>query len=310
MSYDVVSDVLAAFNTYSYLSGGIVAGGDWAIRFPPPNAIKFGAVTRGSCWHVIEGWGDPVRLEPGDVFVVNGLHPLRLASDLAVEPVDAEDAFADAEGETAVLGQGDEFHLLGGHVSLEPVGDTLLSEVLPPFMHITAASPQAATLSWLLDRLVDETTNARPGSSAVARPLAHLLFVHVLRDHIEAGNTEAGWLRAAGDPRIGPTMSLIHADPARNWHLDELAKASGMSRSRFAEQFKAVSGMAPLSYLTFWRMRLAERALRGGARSLAALAASLGYSSESAFSTAFKRVVGMSPAHYRSSMKGAAVGRK
>jgi len=146
-----------------------------------------------------------------------------------------------------------------------PVGASLLAEALPPFIHVAASSPGARTLTWLLDQLVEEAGNARPGSSAIARTLAHLLFVHMLRDHIEAGTMPAGWLKAAGDPLIGPAMSFMHADPARHWRLAELARQAGMSRSSFTERFKAVAGMAPLSCLTFWRMRLAE-GLSGTAR--------------------------------------------
>jgi AraC-like DNA-binding protein len=296
---DPLSDILAAFDTRSFLSGGMIAGGNWAIRFPPPNAIKFGALIHGRCWHMVEGETAPVRLERGDVFVVNGRHPLRLASDMAIDPIDAEEAFADAADNTAMLGQGEDFRLLGGHVVLHPTGSTLLAEVLPPMIHFGAESPQAGTMIWLLDRLVEEMADAKPGSSAIAQLVAHLLFVHTLRDHIESSGAAKGWLRAAGDARIAPAMTMMHADPARNWRLAELAEASGMSRSSFAERFKAVSGIAPLSYLTFWRMRLAENALRDGARSLAVLSSSLGYASESAFSTAFKRIVGVSPAQYR-----------
>ena len=299
MHPDPLSDVLAAFDTRATVSGGIIAGERWAIRFPPPGAIKFGAVVRGGCWHEVDGIGEAARLTRGDVFVVNGRHALCLASDPDIPPVAAEDAFANATGNIAVLGQGEDFHLLGGHVALDPLGSALLADILPPTIHISAASRQADTLVWLLDRLVEEMASARPGCSAIAQPLAHLLFLYTLRDHIETSGAAKGWLRAAGDPRIGPAMSLMHADPARNWGLAELAEAVGMSRSSFAERFKAVSGMAPLAYLTFWRMRLAESSLRKGARSLAALSSSLGYASESAFSTAFKRVVGMSPAQYR-----------
>ncbi len=304
MPVDPLSEILAAFDTRSFLSGGIIAGGNWAIRFPPPLAVKFGAVVRGACWHEVEGWGGPVRLTAGDVFVVNGRAPLRLSSDPGVAPLDAVQVFAEASDGIARLGGSDDFHLLGGHVAPDPVGAALLAEALPPFIHVAAPSPGARTLTGLLERLVDEATHARPGSAAIARTLAHLLFLHMLRDHLEAGAVPAGWLKAAGDPRIGPAMSLMHGDPGRDWRLDDLARAAGMSRSSFAECFKAVAGMAPLAYLTFWRMRLAERALRDGARSLAPLAASLGYASESAFSTAFKRVVGLSPAHYRDRMSG------
>ena len=306
MSSDPLSDILTAFDTRSFLSGQIIAGGDWAIRFPPPEAIKFGAVVRGTCWHEVEAHGGPVRLSAGDVFVVNGRASLRLSSDPDITPLDALEAFGGPDGSIARLGDGEDFQLLGGHVAPDPVGATLLAEALPPFVHIAASAPGSETLTWLLARLVEETHNSRPGSSAIAQPLAHLLFVHLLRDHIETGETAVGWLRAAGDPRIGPTLSLMHADPGRNWNLEELARAAGMSRSSFAERFKSVAGMAPLTYLTFWRMRLAENALRNQTQALAPLARSLGYGSESAFSTAFKRIVGISPAHYRSRMSNEA----
>jgi AraC-like DNA-binding protein len=64
-------------------------------------------------------------------------------------------------------------------------------------------------------------------------------------------------------------------------------------------RFKTVAGVPPLTYLLNWRMRIAERALRDGNTSMSALALSLGYTSESAFSNAFKRTVGMAPKRYR-----------
>jgi AraC-like DNA-binding protein len=72
-----------------------------------------------------------------------------------------------------------------------------------------------------------------------------------------------------------------------------------MSRTSFAVHFRTIAGVAPLTYLTEWRMRLAERALREETTPVAVLARSLGYASESAFSTAFKRVNGSSPKAYR-----------
>ena len=73
-----------------------------------------------------------------------------------------------------------------------------------------------------------------------------------------------------------------------------------MSRTTFAERFRTVAGVAPLAYLTQWRMRLAEQALRDDARTpVASIAGSVGYTSESAFSNAFKRATGKSPRSYR-----------
>ncbi len=77
-----------------------------------------------------------------------------------------------------------------------------------------------------------------------------------------------------------------------------------MSRSTFAVHFKTIAGVAPLTYLTEWRMRLAERALRDEPTSVSEVARSLGYTSESAFSNAFKRVSGKSPRAYRNAHQG------
>jgi AraC-like DNA-binding protein len=75
-----------------------------------------------------------------------------------------------------------------------------------------------------------------------------------------------------------------------------------MSRTTFAERFRTVAGVSPLAYLSNWRMRLAEQALWAEAdRPVALIARSVGYTSESAFSNAFKRTTGVSPKTYRHS---------
>jgi AraC-like DNA-binding protein len=131
--------------------------------------------------------------------------------------------------------------------------------------------------------------------------LTQLLFIQILRAQLQAVDYKpAGWLRAIADPRIAPALRSMHGDPARSWSLNELAKACAMSRTTFAEYFRKVAGVAPLTYLTEWRMYLAERALREETEPVAVVARSLGYTSESAFSNAFKRFVGKSPKAYRS----------
>ena len=96
----------------------------------------------------------------------------------------------------------------------------------------------------------------------------------------------------------------MHREPARAWQLGELAKEVAMSRTSFAVRFKASAGVAPLTYLQNLRMRFAEHGLREGSMSVSELGFSLGYSSESAFSNAFKRTTGMAPKRYRSVFAG------
>jgi AraC-like DNA-binding protein len=97
---------------------------------------------------------------------------------------------------------------------------------------------------------------------------------------------------------MGAAISAMHEDPAHRWTLQALAQRAGMSRSTFALKFKETVGASPLEYLTHWRMLLAGDRLTNSGDPISVIALSLGYESESAFSTAFKRVMGCSPRQY------------
>ena len=299
MAADPFSEILKFTKAETLVTGGFTAGGSWAIRFPAPVKIKFAAVVKGSCWVSVSGVR-PFRAETGDVLLLAAPRSFVLASDLKIAPVDAMAVFSGAGKTTASLGDGDDFGHIGGHVLLDPVSGRLLADALPPWIHIQAASPQATTFRWLLDQLVNERASDLPGAQLASAQLAQLLFIQILRAHLKSASAlPAGWLRALNDVSIGPALRLMHGDPGRSWHLEELAKAAGMSRTTFAFRFRTVAGVAPLSYLTEWRMRLAARVLREDDTPVAEVARSLGYSSESAFSNAFKRVSGKSPRTYR-----------
>ena len=107
-----------------------------------------------------------------------------------------------------------------------------------------------------------------------------------------------GWLIALADPRLASAIGAIHADPGARWTLPALAKEARMSRSSFARAFRNTVGSSPVDYLTRWRMLLAGARLTDGMEPVSAIAWSLGYESESAFSTAFKRVMGCPPRAY------------
>jgi AraC-like DNA-binding protein len=304
MFSDPLSDALDLVNVRCEVSGTLLAGGPWSIRFPRPGKIKFNAVIKGSTWLLIEGADTPIRLESGDAVLFNGKHSFLLASDFSAPEQQAVDLFRESIGRTARVGSADEYHAVGGHVALDASGIDLLLDVLPPVIHVKANAPEAGVIGWLLSQLVREMDVGRPGASRATSQLAQLLFLQVMRAHIDAAEPlSAGWLRAIGDEKIAPAIRLMHAEPARAWQLGELAKAVGMSRTSFAERFKAVAGVAPLTYLANWRMRLAERALRDGSEPVSALALSLGYTSESAFSNAFKRIVGLAPNRYRAAAR-------
>ena len=298
MNIDALSDVLKLAEAQSVLVGGFTAGGAWAIRFPPPDKLKFFAILKGQCWLTIDG-ETPVRVETGDVLLLSAQRSYVLAGDRMAPPCDALEVFNNPT-KTATIGNGEDCVQIGGHVLLDPSSSRIFSDVLPALIHVRSASTGAPVLQWLLSQLLEEQQTRVPGSALATTQLAQLMFLHVLRVYIT--DTEplvAGWLRAVSDPRLAPALQLMHAQPGHAWELTSLAKASGMSRTTFAVRFKNAAGVAPLTYLTQWRMRIAERWIRDGNISIGALASELGYSSESAFSHAFKRVTGNAPSQYR-----------
>jgi AraC-like DNA-binding protein len=123
-----------------------------------------------------------------------------------------------------------------------------------------------------------------------------MILLQALRRHLD--RADAGLLKALADEKLNVAISAIHENPAFNWTVQELADLAGMSRSIFAERFKDAVGTAPIDYLIRWRMLLASDRLTNANEPISAIAYSLGYDSEGAFSTAFKRVMGRSPRQY------------
>lgn len=113
-----------------------------------------------------------------------------------------------------------------------------------------------------------------------------------------ASHGQTGWLAALADPEIGQALHLIHEDPARRWTVAGLGAEVGLSRLTFAERFRRMVGQPPLDYLLQWRMSAAAETLAKGNRTISAVAMQSGYTSDSAFSAAFKRVMGTPPGHY------------
>jgi len=102
-------------------------------------------------------------------------------------------------------------------------------------------------------------------------------------------------------------LRAMHSDVRNDWSVAGLATLAGMSRSAFAARFAATVGCAPLSYLSRWRMAMAQDALSRGGKSLDRIAEETGYDSTSAFSTAFRRRVGCSPGAFARARRAATV---
>jgi len=142
------------------------------------------------------------------------------------------------------------------------------------------------------------------GGECVLSRLSELMFIEVVRRHLQSMPPGGkGWLAGLRDPAIGRALGAMHDNPALPWTLDLLALRSGLSRSVLAERFNEIVGRPPMQYLTHWRMQLAAGLLISGGHKVTRVAHQVGYESEAAFSRAFKKVVGESPAAWLRSIK-------
>lgn len=296
---DPLSEVLSLLSTQSSVFAGLKAGGDWAIDFSPPNGIKFNAIVEGTCWLTVEGLEQPICLEGGDCFLLSRKRAFSLRSDLSLPAIHSDEIYRHAVNGIARCGTTESFFLIGGRFAFGEEA-RLLFDSLPPVAVVKSGSDQASVLSWALHRLAHELATPSPGNSIVVQHLGHIMLVQVLRLYLEQdGNGMPSWLRAIADPRIGAAIQAIHADPARPWTVEALARIAGASRSTLALRFKQKTGFAPLEYVVHWRMQLATRVLRNHHATIPSIAQKLGYDSDSAFSHAFKRVMKCSPSEYR-----------
>ena len=296
---DPLSDVLSLLKPRSYSSGGFDAGGDWSIRYPAHEGMKCFAVVSGECWLAVDGVPDAVYIQAGDCFLLPSGRSFRAASDLSLTPTDASELYAGEQSSSVVSWNGGgDFFLIGGHFTVTRSHLSILLEVLPPIVHLQRDVDKAA-LRWCLERMAEELRDPQPGGYLVAQDLAHMMLVQALRLHLaQASSDSVGWLFALADKQISAAIHCMHDRPAHHWTIQKLAERAGMSRSAFAVRFREKVGASPVEYLTRWRMLLAGTQLRDSSDPVSVISRSLGYISEAAFSTAFKRVMGSSPRQY------------
>ena len=299
MLFDPLSDVLSLLEPHTVVAGGLNLGGAWSLAFDAHVGIKCYALLSGRAWLAVEGLKKPLRLHGGDCVLLPRGRRFVLARDLRLVP----QAFnqvprADWMGGFAQVNGGGDTVMVAGHFALSgPYVDMLLG-AMPSIIQLRDEDDKEG-VRWALDRLRAELIGSQPGSGVVAQHLAHIVLIQALRLYMgQGGGRTVGWLFALADPRMARAISAIHAQPGGRWTVSSLAAEAAMSRSKFAHRFKVTIGSSPMDYLTKWRMLIACDRLLTGRLPLRVLAEELGYGSESAFSIAFKRVMGYSPGRH------------
>lgn len=313
---DPLSDVLRSVRLHGAHFFCVEARAPWAVeaadattlapRILPESEhlISYHVVTAGRCFGGLVG-EERVALEAGDVIVFprGDRHVMASAPELEPRP---EERLVDAPPRYPVAvtmgrgtaGDAPPTQLVCGFLGCDRLPFNPLLAALPSVIPMRGA-PDGALHAFAQQALIESQAN-RSGATVMLTRLSELMFIEVVRRFVEASGTASnGWLAALRDPAIGKALALLHEQPQRRWTLPELAAESAVSRSVLAERFTALVGQPPMQYLTQWRLQVAAGRLVSTSRKVAAVAASVGWESEAAFSRAFKKALGMPPAEWR-----------
>ncbi len=296
---DVLTDAIAAMRVGRAHSKRHVLTAPWGMQFENNYGAAFHVVLQGSCWLLPPGDDSPIRLGLGDVVFLHNAGAHGLADDpnsprTALDLHDQNDGIPTETTSSTVL-------LCGAYLLDVSRSHPLLSEV-PPMVHLPARLGSHDSLHAAVDMLGDELSQPRPGTTGVVSALIDTLLLYVLRTWFEqqgANPGADGWALAFQDDAIMSALTAMHHAPEREWSIADLGAGAGLSRAAFARRFSAAVGTPPMSYLTWWRMTLAARLLRESDKPHSAIARQVGYGSDIAFATAFKREYGVTPGAYR-----------
>ena len=146
----------------------------------------------------------------------------------------------------------------------------------------------------------DSTHAATSSRARIGRDPDNLRSVEGLeREIADRGEVSSGFFLALRDRRVRRALDLLHREPATPWTLDELAKQAVLSRATLVRRFRESVGLAPIEYLTRWRLLKAHRLASNSDDSIGRIASRVGFSSDQTLTRAFKRQFGITPSSLR-----------
>lgn len=292
---DPLTELITLLRPAEIRAKGISGTGAWGVRYTAYGHPGFCVVTEGACLLQVEG-ADPIRLEAGDfvflpttpAFVLSGFEPV---DPHPIDPIAASQRTNDLhygpeEGKP-------DARMLGGYFEFGSPDVSLLAQFLPKVVHVRGL----VRLDALVRLIREEAAQSLPGRELILARLVEVLLIEALRA-APADDAPPGLMRGLADERLATSIRAMHRDPARAWTVEQLANVAALSRSAYFQRFTHSLGLPPMEYLLTWRMAIAKDLIARERLPMEQVAARIGYSSASAFSTAFRRHIGRSPRGY------------
>lgn len=298
---DVLSDILrnVRFSSSVYFKKDFPA--QWGMQVNKSNFAQFHIIVRGNCLLQIQGDENPKMLTGGDIVLFPHGKEHWIADNINSEKVDGQ-KIVEAHFNNRNIFKGDRITttLVCGHFEFDKEFNHPFLQSLPEFIQIS--EKESESISWIENVtkvIINEAASLKPGSEIVTIRLAEVLFIQIIRSYILQNKNISGFLGALTDKQINKALGIMHSRSGDNFTLEDIAREVGMSRASFANKFRALVGSTPMNYTTIWRMNRAKQLLLNRHLSIIEVAEKVGYSSEAAFSRAFKRQFNANPGKVR-----------
>ncbi|WP_430390694.1 cupin domain-containing protein [Dyella sp. 20L07] len=305
---DLASELLLGMRLVGVQYSRIEIAAPFGLRFgQAPGRAQFHFVARGPVF--LRSPGNALhRLDTGDAALLpdGGVHALLSAPDVPCQDIRDMESTNLCTSVCAIAPvterrtSTEDALIFSGCMEFDMGGMQLLVRAMPEVMLVSTLLDRNPELRPMLEAMARESQSKRAGYAGILARLADVVSAFIVRGWVECGcGNASGWVQALRDPRLSRVILALHREPGKDWTVAELAAVMGASRSVFAQRFLAVTGTTPTRYLTELRMQLAVQSIRQGRESIETVAFRLGYGSLAAFSRAFKRIVGTSPAAVR-----------
>lgn len=280
------------------------AAAPWGVDFPAlPGYLAMPIVLSGTC--ILDLYDEEYELAPGRAALLSRGREHRLVSARGVQTVPLFDLPFEKIGDRYermwIDGTGEPTRIAYAALHADDALTRRVIAELPDVIVVDSWNDDdAQVFADVLRLLAREATSTRPGGETVMTRLADVLVIQILRWWLQqTPAATTGWLAALRDRHVGQALARIHADPAHEWTIAELAATARMSRSAFAERFSTLVGTPPAGYLAAWRLDQAHSELQRSDLPVSEIGSRVGYRSDAAFSRAFKRHHGITPGQVR-----------
>jgi AraC family transcriptional activator of mtrCDE len=235
------------------------------------------------------------------LFPHGGAH--RVLVEHGAEPVEAVEKPGVAFPTLQSHGAGAEIDLFCGHYSLAPGAGELLFRTLPEPLHVSFGTDADDPVRMLSTLMRQEAQANGPGTAAIVSSLCDALLAMVLRSSPRRRVSDDVLWTSVDDEAVLDVIDAVLREPGRDWSIAEFANRAAMSRATFIRHFSHATGMAVGEFMTGLRMAIAADMLADGDRTVNAIAAAVGYRSESAFGRAFRLATATTPARFRANAR-------